>query len=254
MAGTDREYSQQWSNDEVRVDIPFSAAGVGTTIVLTSRFTDRMMLLDVGDGAVRDLLSIRNSSDWVGNLDLVAISHGHFDHVGGLHTLLSFMRMLQRREALNVLIPKKCAEAITIVKGYRSVYLDTLPYETHLHELSDGSGFDTDFFKVQAFGVEHYSLEHGSPDVLIPALGYRVRIGTTTVAYTGDTRLCPAAEAVVEGADLAIIEATRGTTPSGLDRVHLSVEEATRLGARAKDFLLIHRIPQYPKWTPSEEA
>lgn len=250
MNDTRDEYSFHWENDEVRVDIPFSAAGIGTTIVLTSQFTGRMMLLDVGDGAVRDLLALSMSANWIGELDLVAISHGHFDHIGGLHTLLSFMRMLQRRDPLNILVPKGSTESIGIIKGYRDLYRDSLPYKTWYHELVDGSEFDTDFFKVHAISVEHYSLESDPPEALIPALGFRVRIGSTTIAYTGDTRLCPGAQRIVDGADLAIIEATRKDPPEGKYRVHLTVDEAESLGSRAKEHMLIHRIPKIPKWEP----
>ncbi|MFW9806364.1 MAG: hypothetical protein ACFFFK_06505, partial [Candidatus Thorarchaeota archaeon] len=106
-------HRSEWENDEVRVQVPYSAAGVATTIVLTSKFTGKMMLLDVGDGALRDLLSAGHT-DFVNDLDPIAISHGHFDHVGGLHSLMGFMRMLGRTNPLSILIPNGCVEAISI--------------------------------------------------------------------------------------------------------------------------------------------
>ena len=225
-----------WENDEVQVNVPYSAAGVSTTIILTSKFTGKMMLLDVGDGALRDLLFYTKSSDFVNEIDLIALSHGHFDHVGGLHTLLGFMRMLRRKTPLNIIIPAESKEAIGIIKGFREYYHETLPFRIAHHETTQGSGFDTDFFKVKSFEVEHYSLENlapGDEEVLEPALGYRVRIGNTTIAYTGDTRECIGAELIVRDADLAIIEATRKETPQSELRVHLSLEEAKNLGKLA---------------------
>lgn len=236
----------EWENDEVHVNIPFSVAGVGTTILLTSKFTGKTMMLDVGDGVLRDLLS-HGFVDSLNDIDPIAISHGHFDHVGGLHSLLGFMRMLKRTNQLNILIPTGCDEAISITKGFRDLYGKTLPFKIWYHELSQGSGFDTDFFKIKSFEVEHFSSEFDQgTGALEPALGYRIQIGNTTVAYTGDTRLCSGVESIVYDADLAIIEATHRETPppdSG-NRVHLSIEEANELGKLAKEYVLIHRIPE----------
>ena len=236
-----------WENAEVEVFIPYSAAGVSTTIILTSKFTGKIMLLDVGDGAIRDLLA-RGSLDFITEIESVAISHGHFDHMGGLHSLLGFLRMMKRTGRLHILLPIGCVEVINTIRGFRGAYSDTLPFEFLYHELSDGTGFDTDFFKVNAYRVEHFGMENSTDeDVLMPAVGYRVKVGGTTIAYTGDTRPCSAVEDIVRGADLAIIEATKKIVPERKHRVHLTEAEAKQLAKLAKNHLIIHRIPNITK-------
>ncbi len=241
------KHASNWENDEAAVSIPYSAAGVGTTVILTSKFTGRMLLLDVGDGALRDLLSSGNL-EFVNEIDLIAITHGHFDHVGGLWTLLGFLRMLERDNPLNILVPRGCMEVTNIVKGFKDCYFETLPFQINVFELQHGSGFDTDFFKIKAIGVEHYGQENATDrDILMPALGYRVHIGQTEVSFSGDSRMCQGLVDLATDADLAIIESTYEQHPSPKKKVHLIELEARELGKKAKEYLLVHRKPEAGK-------
>ena len=52
------DFPAMWENDEARVDVCYSAAGVSTTVIVTSKFTGKILIADVGDGTLRDLLSM----------------------------------------------------------------------------------------------------------------------------------------------------------------------------------------------------
>lgn len=234
----------KWENDEVRVDVMYSAAGIGTDILVTSKFTGKYLLLDVGDGVLKDMISFVGT-DFVEELDIISITHGHFDHSGGLFSLLGFLRMLKRKTSLDVVFPVGCTEVSRTIDVFKECYHDSTTFQLRTQEVMDNVGFDTDFFKISVREVEHFGLENTSgEDHLMPAVGYRVRIGDTIVAYTGDTRMCDGARETVKGADLAIIEATHEKHPDDEPRVHLSIKEAEDLGSLAKEFVIVHQIPK----------
>lgn len=242
----DNDLSQQWENDEVSVDVLYSAAGVATNIAVTSKFTGKMILLDVGDGTLRDLLS-RGNVEFANEIDVIAITHEHFDHVGGLHSLLGFMTMLRRTEPLDILIPNGSIIVEHLLKSLKEFYSESASFQIRQHIVRHGTEFDTDFFKIRASEVEHFGVEFaGLPDatkreeILIPSLGYRLEIGETVVAWTGDSRMCQALEEIVRNADLALIEITKREKPTTKRRVHLTKEEGEQLAKLAKNHILIH--------------
>ncbi|HOD66808.1 MAG TPA: ribonuclease Z [candidate division Zixibacteria bacterium] len=230
-----------WKGNRLEARVLYSRAGVAQHILVR---TDRSgILVDTGDGCLRDLLAAGIRLDSLGGL---LYTHGHFDHVGGLHTLLGFLRMIGRTAPLPICAPDRCTEVFALAHTFRRCYPDHLPYPLVLRELHPHERFELAGLPIEAYPMAHAgSIDRGGILDPIPAFGYRITLEGETIAITGDTGLCDEVKDLVRGADLAIIEATFADDdrcePEMLARVHLSESLARDLGTLAKSYLLIHR-------------
>lgn len=219
----------------------FSYAGVATQVMIHS--DEVLLLVDCGDGTLRDLLMLEIDPTLV---DAIFITHGHFDHMGGLYPLLGFMRMIGREDSLGMYAPAGCAEVTKTIEAFRAVYLDTLPFELEFAELQPKQTISIENISIEAHPVTH----HGGTNAdgildQIPACGYRIHSEGETIAVTGDTGDCPEVRELVRDADLALIEATyrsdEDTDEESVAKVHLTKDIAEEIGRSAKNHLLIHR-------------
>lgn len=223
----------RWVGD-VEFRVLYSRAGVASQFLLRRNWS---VLVDCGDGVVRDLLEIGFDFS---SLRVVLVTHGHYDHVGGFFSLLGFLRMMGRREPLYICFPDGCGELLGLVDLFLSVYGDTVPFKIVLRGLRGSGEFVLDKLRVLALDVFHGGGVRGLGLLgRIPALGYRVYWGDVVFAFTGDTGVCSSLFDLVRGVDLAIIEATHGF--EGDLKYHLSVGFARRLRSLARDFILVHR-------------
>jgi ribonuclease BN (tRNA processing enzyme) len=232
---------QTWQGEQLAVYVPYSRAGVSHTIWVESE--GGALLVDVGDGALRDILEHKLD---LKKLKGIAFTHGHFDHMGGFHTVLGFLRMICREESLPLFVPEGCTEVLGLVDNFRVLYAEMTPFEIVVQELDPHRVFCVGDMNVDPFPLIHCgSLNDGVILDPIPAMGYRIDCGGEVVSISGDTGMCPELERLVESADLAIIESTletsEGIDPEVLKRVHLSEDMAKELGDRAKAHLLVHR-------------
>lgn len=233
--------SQGWNGKSLDVKVLFSRAGIAQQIWVAAE--TGAVLVDTGDGIIRDL-----KAHGLGRhkIDGILFTHGHFDHMGGLHSLLGFMRMIGRRDDLPVIVPERCQEVMTIVKNFIEIYGGTIPFKILLKEARPRETFETGGMSIEAWPVVHCgSIEGESVLDRIPAFGYRISHNGESVAISGDTGDCESLREMVKDADLAILEATyeksSDATDEELAKVHLSEEIAAEIGALSKEFILIHK-------------
>lgn len=140
----------------------------------------------------------------LGEIEVIFITHFHGDHFVGLpFLLLEYVYITPRTRDLYIVGPPGCekwledfAERVypRIIKpaGYRRIYIDAKPGE-----------------EQQAGPLTFTSLQmnHVKKDGLT-AVGYRVKIGDKTIAYTGDTMYCDEAVQLGDGADVFVVDCT----------------------------------------------
>ncbi len=226
-----------WQGKGWNVKIMYSKAGVATQILVSTLECD--LLVDVGDGALRDLLELDYDFE---RLKAIAVTHGHFDHMGSLWTLLGFLRMIGRTDELFLIMPRSCSEVGIIAKKFTDVYGNTIPFQLIVKELSDKEKMAIERIEIQGFDVVHRgsTKAHGIGKC-IPALGYSISYDDQRAVISGDTGMCKSLKKFVKNADLAILEATMKEKNVEGSEVHLSVEEATKIGKTARKFILIHQ-------------
>ncbi len=196
----------------------------GSTICVLIETDDYFIILDAGNGFYKIDWYITSTDK---RLIYLFLSHFHFDHIVGLHTLNKFdfgqgIRIYGQvgiKDILNAIIN----EPYTIPFA-------KLPFKVGVYELSEG-------LHNVPFLTQCKFLLHSSK-----CLGYRFKLNGKTIAYIPDTGICENAIELSEDADLVIAECSFKMGQHNTKWQHLNPEDAIRIAkeANAKKLALVH--------------
>ena len=151
-------------------------------------------------------------------IEVIFISHAHGDHFVGLpFLLLEYVYMTPRTTDLHIVGPPGCEEWLEdfSARVYKNIRQDA-GYRRIYHDANPGT--------VQTAGpleFEAFSMNHVKADGLL-AMGYRVRIGDKTIAYTGDTMFCEEVVQLGDGSDVYVVDCTY---PDGGGPEHMGLHD-----------------------------
>ena len=234
-----QKYPLSWKKNNFSIKIFCSIPNIATGILL--RADDDYFIVDPGDGILRDLnaeigtLKILNVSD-------IFVTHGHHDHVGGVWSLLTYLRVMNKQTPLTIHYPSGCVEIESIYNAFEKVYSKTTTYKIELRKIKEIKSFRRKNVTIKPFPVIHKEyLPDGIKTRQVPAIGYNFTFNKKKICYGGDTAYCKELVQHAKNSDLAILEA--GHEEETPDEMHMTQKEAISIGKSAKDYFLVH-VPE----------
>ena len=225
-----------WEKKNFSIKIFCSIPNIATGILLTAG--KNHFIIDPGDGILRDLnkeLGVESLKD----ISQIFVTHGHHDHLGGVWSLLTYLRVMNKTSPLKIYYPVGCVEIESIYHAFTKVYANNLPYKIELKKISEEKKFSVKNVEVKPFSVIHKEfLPNKKKKRIVPALGFHFKYKGKTICYGGDTGYCDSLVKAAKGADLAILEAGHEETTT--DDMHMTMEEAHSIGKSAKEYVLVH--------------
>lgn len=233
------KYPLFWEKENFSIKIFCSIPNIATGILLKAG--PSYFVIDPGDGILRDL-SKEIGTKSILEISDVFVSHGHHDHVGGVWSLLTYLRVMNKKSPLSIYFPKGCIEIVSIYNAFKKVYAKTISYKIILHELTQTNKFKRKSVLIKPFPVVHKEYLHdGIKTRLVPSFGYSFTYQGKKICYGGDTAYCEELVVNAQNSDLAIIEA--GHDEDTPDDMHMTLSEAKSIGETAKAYFLVH-VPE----------
>jgi len=188
------------------------------------------VLLDCGNGALANLTRVMDPLD----LDAVVLSHAHPDHFADVYALQALLRYAPSgpAPAKPLYAPQGLFERLKVLLSGRGAV--ELEEAFRVTELAHGRTVRVGGLDITPLLVEHTD----------PTFGLRVREGDAVFAYTADTAFGDWLHPLLDGASLALAEATLPEVYAGA-APHLTAAEAGRAAreAGARQLVLTHLWP-----------
>jgi ribonuclease Z len=205
------------------------------------RFGDTRLLVDCGEPATQALL---RSGTGLQELDRVFVSHLHFDHVGGLLTLLQSLWLSRRERPLTIHLPGVGIRPLQALMRTALLFDDWQPFPLHFEALRAGQPVLTGTVTVTPVSSTHLralSARGGkAAGRLSEAFSFMLEDGGCRVAHSADLGGMEDLHALVrEPLDLLVCElahvepadllaALRGRPIRQVALVHLSADRWRR--------------------------
>ena len=193
------------------------------------------LLFDAGAGSLQRLRQIGVT---LLDLDRVFLTHFHVDHCLDIVSILFAMRLpnLRRRKALYLYGPRGLKRLIRGLDTAFNGWLAPKGYRLIAQELEDKAMVALKRGRIFVRRVNHASAE---------AVGYRLTVGTKSLAYSGDTDMCHQIGHLGKRADCLILECS--TRDDQKVEGHLTPSECGYLAADSgcRRLVLTHFYPVF---------
>lgn len=249
----EHEFRTEWENADMKLRVPFSFPGISTSVIISSVRDQSYHICDTGDGILKNLFLDMDFNNTLENLKSLVFTHDHFDHIGGLLSILGFLRMKERKTCLKLIYPAGSRLIEDILDAFCRRF-ESLPFRIDRIRMHDHERIRMDDWVITGYDTLHLGsitidnatsiIDDGTDAKVIVFEHAQSRVG-----ISGDTGNTDILKTIACDLDCFLLEATypKGSNVDQecFNKVHLNTELATHIGSLAKDFRLYHALPEH---------